>query len=46
MNRAVAPLKPAADARLLDTSDLDIETAFRAAVHLIEEKTGKTGRTP
>lgn len=36
MNRAVAPLKPAADARLLDTSDLDIETAFQAALLLIE----------
>lgn len=29
--RAVAPLKPAADAHLLDTSDLDIDAAFRAA---------------
>ena len=36
MNRKVAPLKPAADARLLDTSDLDIETAFQAALRLIE----------
>jgi cytidylate kinase len=35
-NRKVAPLKPAADARLLDTSDLDIETAFQAALALIE----------
>jgi cytidylate kinase len=33
--RAVAPLKPAVDAHLLDTTDLDIETAFRAAVDLI-----------
>ena len=36
MNRAVAPLKPAPDARLLDTSDLDIEAAFQAALRLIE----------
>jgi cytidylate kinase len=43
--RAVAPLVAAADAFLLDTTDLDIEGAFRAAVRLIEEKTGKTGRT-
>jgi cytidylate kinase len=31
MNRADAPLKPAPDAHLLDTSNLDIEAAFRAA---------------
>lgn len=36
MNRAVAPLKPAPDARLLDTSDLDIEAAFQAALGLIQ----------
>ncbi len=34
--RAVAPLRPAGDAHLLDTSDLDIETAFRAAVAIVE----------
>lgn len=34
--RAVAPLRPAADAYLLDTTDKDIETAFRAAVDIIE----------
>lgn len=34
--RAVAPLKPAEDARLLDTTDLDIEAAFRAAIALVE----------
>jgi cytidylate kinase len=34
--RAVAPLRPASDAHLLDTSDLDIETAFRAAVDIVE----------
>src|SRR6266699_358134 len=31
-NRAAAPLKPAADACLLDTSGLDIEGAVRAAI--------------
>jgi len=35
-HRAVAPLKAAGDAHLLDTSDLDIEAAFRAAVAIIE----------
>ena len=34
--RAVAPMKPADDAYLLDTSNMDIETAFRAAVDLVE----------
>ncbi|MDQ2082089.1 (d)CMP kinase [Xanthobacteraceae bacterium Astr-EGSB] len=34
--RAVAPLKPAADAYRLDTTDLDIDGAFRAAVALVE----------
>ena len=34
-NRAVAPLKPADDAHLLDTSNLDIEAAFRAAVAIV-----------
>ncbi len=37
--RAVAPLRPAADAHLLDTSELDIETAFQAAVKLIDGET-------
>jgi cytidylate kinase len=31
----VAPMRPASDAHLLDTSDLDIEAAFRAAVDII-----------
>ena len=34
--RVAAPLKPAVDAHLLDTTDKDIETAFRAAVDIIE----------
>lgn len=35
-DRAVAPLRRAADAHLLDTTELDIEAAFRAAVELID----------
>jgi cytidylate kinase len=34
--RAVAPLKPAADAHLLDTTHLDIDAAFRAAIDIVE----------
>jgi cytidylate kinase len=34
--RKVAPLKQAADAHLLDTTHMDIEAAFRAAVELVE----------
>ena len=33
--RPVAPLKRAPDAHLLDTSDLDIEATFQAAVSII-----------
>jgi cytidylate kinase len=36
-SRAVAPLKPAADAIILDTSDLDREAAIAEAVRLVEE---------
>jgi len=35
MNRAIAPLKQAADAHLLDTSDLSIEEAVNAALGLL-----------
>ena len=35
MERAIAPLHPAEDAHLLDTSDLGIENAFEAALKLI-----------
>lgn len=38
--RQIAPLKPASDALLLDTTDLDIETVFNTAVQLIERKIG------
>jgi cytidylate kinase len=34
--RAIAPLKPAPDAVLLDTTQLDIEAAFRAALSIVE----------
>jgi cytidylate kinase len=34
--RAIAPLKPAADAHLLDTTHLDIDAAFRAAIDIVE----------
>jgi cytidylate kinase len=34
--RLAAPLKPAPDAHLLDTTHLDIDAAFRAAVDIVE----------
>jgi cytidylate kinase len=34
--RAAAPLKPAPDAHLLDTTHLDIDAAFRAAVEIVD----------
>jgi cytidylate kinase len=34
--RATAPLKPAPDAHLLDTTHLDIDAAFRAAIEIVE----------
>ncbi len=42
MQRATAPLKPAPDAHLLDTTHLDIDAAFRAAVDIVEAV--RTGR--
>jgi cytidylate kinase len=36
MSRAAAPLKAAPDAHLLDTTHLDIDAAFRAAVDIVE----------
>ncbi len=38
--RAAAPLKPAADAFVLDTSALDADQAFKAAVDYILSKCG------
>lgn len=36
--RSAAPLKAAADAHILDTTDLDIEAAFQAALAIVEKK--------
>lgn len=41
MNRATAPLKPADDAVLLDTTQLDAEGAFAAAVDVIDASVGR-----
>jgi cytidylate kinase len=38
--RAVAPLKPAADAFLLDTSSMNADQALDAAISFICSKTG------
>ncbi len=35
--RAIAPLKPAADAHILDTSDLDIDAVLRHAIAIVEK---------
>jgi cytidylate kinase len=43
--REAAPMRPAADAVLLDTTDLDIEAAFDTAVGVIIKKVGQRGRT-
>ena len=40
-DRANAPMRPADDAMLLDTTDLDINQAFSAAVELIKRKIGQ-----
>lgn len=53
-NRATAPLKPAEDADVLDTTDLDADAAFAAALQLVEERVraalsdrdGDTGEEP
>jgi CMP/dCMP kinase len=37
-SRSIAPLKPAADAIILDTSDLDREAAIAEAIRLVEER--------
>lgn len=36
MTRAVAPLKQAADARLLDTTEMDIEASLRDAIGIVD----------
>jgi cytidylate kinase len=40
--RPMAPLKPAADAMILDTTDLDVEGTFREALRLVEAKLGSS----
>jgi len=37
MLRAVAPLKPATDAHLIDSSQLDIDAVVRAAIDIVEQ---------
>jgi len=37
-SRPIAPLKPAADAIILDTSDLDREAAIAEAIRLVEDR--------
>jgi len=39
--RPVAPLAPAPDAHLLDTTHFDIDAAFRAAVAIVEAARAK-----
>jgi cytidylate kinase len=48
--RAAAPLRPAVDAIVLDTTELDAEAAFRAALRavrarLVPDRTDQTGQT-
>lgn len=38
MNREIAPLKPAEDAVLLDTSELDLEQSIEAVLEIIQRK--------
>ncbi len=45
MGRADSPLKPAADAHLLDTSEMDIEAAFRAARAIVDDALAKRDKT-
>lgn len=43
--RSEAPMRPAADAFLLDTTNLDIEAAFNTAVGVISRKVGQRGHS-
>jgi cytidylate kinase len=43
-NRAIAPLKRAPDAHLLDTTHLDIDAAIRAAIDIVEATRAGRGR--
>jgi cytidylate kinase len=40
-SRAIAPLKPAPDAIILDTSQLDREAAIAEAIRLVEQRLAK-----
>jgi len=42
--RAAAPLRQAPDAHLLDTTNLDIDAAFKAAIDLIDAAMGHAGQ--
>jgi len=44
MGRAAAPLKQAPDAHLLDTTNMDISTAIRAAIDIVEATRAGRGR--
>jgi cytidylate kinase len=44
--RSAAPLRPAADAVVLDTSNLDPEQAFRAAVDIVAPRLARDRRAP
>ncbi|PSJ57353.1 (d)CMP kinase [Pseudaminobacter soli (ex Li et al. 2025)] len=43
MGRADSPLRPAEDAHLLDTSEMDIEAAFLAAKAIVDDAMAKRG---
>ncbi|MDH6230847.1 cytidylate kinase [Mesorhizobium soli] len=43
MGRADSPLRPAEDAHLLDTSEMDIEAAFLAAKSIVDDAMAKRG---
>jgi GTP-binding protein len=40
MNRAVSPLKPAEDAFVIDSTDMDIEEVLRNIEAIVTEKLG------
>ena len=42
-NRAVAPLKPADDAFILDTSDLTVDSVFEQVIDFIKSKQKTVG---
>jgi CMP/dCMP kinase len=44
-SRSVAPLKPAADAVLLDTTNMTAEEAFKKALSIVQDKAGRVPAT-